>query len=492
MEGFRTIILADPNPVAEELMHRVIEDGAHTRLKEIATIDERRDQERKKRLLRNVAAPTANDNFTAEHAERIETTRSILAHRAKEKLSRTERLKHRYEFGYVHDGATPIGGKLQDGFVYKPLKSRDHPHLQAFVRTLPRLGKLKAGQTKEFVDNLGDSKVHFLDYRYIEGNKEVVGFIRTDNDGIYDSPEDLKRQLHKVLDPRGIPLPHLAVGEQSADGRIHKPHLITLLPVGNGVRTDEKANWRPIALLDAVSRALCHATLSMNSDPGGMSNPLRVKNPLSPHWTTVILNEDLPLTLAELGKRLDLRVTNARLQRDHAVVVGDREGMTECQSNSAFTTFRAATTNLLRHWHRTRDVKLDLSNREKLMANLMVELGSEARHSMSHGLKPQQAMAILYKVCAYLAVDFNPARIGSLRDNPGCMKDELQGVRSLRTRQSLGAHHTATKKRARTLAIMVFYMKKAGSDVSKARVARDCGLSKDTVYRLWNEAVAGL
>jgi hypothetical protein len=107
-------------------------------------------------------------------------------------------VQQRLNVGYRWYGGC-IGGELQEAFLYRGLKSGDHPILQAFVSTLPRAAKgLKVGMTKSFLEKV-KYKVLGLDAPYVGGNKRVLGWIRIDLDTLFASWGHLYDELLDVL-----------------------------------------------------------------------------------------------------------------------------------------------------------------------------------------------------------------------------------------------------------------------------------------------------
>src|SRR6202035_4441554 len=58
-------------------------------------------------------------------------------------------------------------------------------------------------------------------------------------------------------------------------------------------------------LFDGVLRGLTVALIPLGADIGGLSNPLRMKNPVSPLWHREIFVQN-PYTLTDLCKHVDL------------------------------------------------------------------------------------------------------------------------------------------------------------------------------------------
>jgi hypothetical protein len=393
----------------------------------------------------------------------------------------------RLEIGYRWWGGI-LGGERQEAFLYKELKSRDHPLIAAFVRCVGRRGRIKTGMTKAYTEE-GASKLRALDERYVDGNALVRGFIRIELDSTFASWGHLAQELLDILGPNLMP--HFGTAYVRANKEVVRPHLTWLLPFGNGIRWDDGAWEAPKRLYKAVARALCGVLLPLGADVGGLSNPLRVKNPCSPHWGVGIFNESNPLTLGEIAELLSPLPSMSELRRKAAVVMAAAEGVNSCESNSAFSEFQRVAFATVRAWHDTQDLRLTLDDRDALRAELFREIGPGARAAFAHGMKPRQAMAILGHVVRYVAEHFDPERMQGARPNRGCLRESLRGVDDLSARQRAGQEHVAQARRETSLTRIAAAIRACGGldAATTAAVARAAGVSQRTVQRRWADAV---
>ena len=119
----------------------------------------------------------------------------------------------------------------------------------------------------------------------------MLSAIIVDLDQIFNSLCLLREKLAELL-PAHLQ-PNLIVC-YSAGGVIERPHLIWLLPPGSEVwndLSDPRCKEKHIQLYHQTHRALICRLLPIGADPGQTANPYKCKNPLSPFWSTFVLNE---------------------------------------------------------------------------------------------------------------------------------------------------------------------------------------------------------
>lgn len=327
---------------------------------------------------------------------------------------RGEAVRDRLENGYRWEGGVdPATGRETEVFVYAGLRSDEHIHLKLFASCLPKARpwakdfeetelkqSLKVG-TKELTKAVG-SKLLGLDEVYVEGQKSVRGFIRIDCDGTFSSWDACRLALLDALDGPDL-LPHIAVGDELSDGRVLHPHFLWLLPEQSRIRFDSNGLPGPQALFHAVARALTAATIPVGGDVGGLSNLMRVKNPLSPHWATAIMNARDPMTLGDLAVRLEpwMRSDTAEMAERQVAVRGAAIGIGECASNQFFRETTTVCWRLARQWLGNGDER-GLLQGDDLASAFVEALGHDARHAMS-SVPPRRAMSMLQSVCRWAA-----------------------------------------------------------------------------------------
>ena len=218
----------------------------------------------------------------------------LFAERRQERRAMQRALvRQRMEEGFCWPGG-PVGGNpdyVRAQFVYPGLVSERHPLYQLFVASTPRAARLRTGDTKAVVDRVGQ-KLLALDSAYVDASKSLRRVLRVEVDRGFAGGV---AELAVAIAACGVSLPNFVVGHVDGAGRLLNPHLLWL--IGDSVVFTHKGRTAPQALWKAVLRGLTAGLLPVGADPGGIANPLRVKNPLSPLWHSRVLAEE-PYTLA--------------------------------------------------------------------------------------------------------------------------------------------------------------------------------------------------
>ncbi|CAI9414955.1 hypothetical protein ANOBCDAF_03340 [Pleomorphomonas sp. T1.2MG-36] len=415
---------------------------------------------------------------------------------------RREAVVDRLTEGYRWPGGEdPATRRERSAFVYQGLRSDEHPLLKLFASCLPkaRPGKRDADETelkqslmvgtKEFTRAVG-SKLLGLDQVYVEGQKSVRGFIRIDCDRVFASWDGMRLTLIDAFESVDL-LPHLVVGDELLDGRIVRPHFIWLLPEKSRIRFDSKALPGPQRLYHAVARALTAACIPVGGDVGGLSNSMRVKNPLSPHWSVAVLNSRDPLCLSDLMVLLEpwLGEDETAMAERQTAVRGAAVGIDQCQSNAFFKEATAACWSLARQWIAEGDKRGALTG-DDLAQAFATALGHDARHAMTN-VPPRKAMGMLHSVCRWAALHFDPSARRRTA-NPGVLRGTLGGL-SLHDRQAAGGRHAAGTRRDASLNAIreaVAALRAEGAEITKAAVARRAGIAYRTVLRHFEAAMS--
>lgn len=417
---------------------------------------------------------------------------------------RNEAVIDRLVVGYRWAGGEdPATGRERSAFTYKGLRSDEHELLKLFASCLPKarprakdadeteLKQSLMTGTKEFTRAIG-SKLLGLDESYVEGQKSIRGFIRIDCDGVFASWDALRLALIDVLESVEL-LPHIVVGDELSDGRIVRPHFIWLLPEKSRIRFDSKALPGPQKLFHAVARALTAATIPVGADAGGLSNIMRLKNPLSPHWAVAIMNERDPLCLGDLKVRLEpwMGQEDVEMAERQIAVRGEAVGIDKCRSNAFFREATAACWTLARQWFADDDERGKLDG-DDLAEAFIVALGHDARRAMA-SVPPRKAMAMLGSVCRWAARHFDPSTRRRTA-NPGVLRGTLGGL-SLHDRQAAGGRHSAgTRRDASVDAIRaaIATLRAEGLRITKTAVADRAGVAYRTVLRHFDEAITAV
>ena len=196
---------------------------------------------------------------------------------------------------------------MRQRFIFPGLVSDAAAILKLFVTKTPRARGLMTGQSKDLVGGT-DSKLLALDSAYVTTHPRMRGVLRVEIDDVVPSWEGIA----DACDRAGLPLPNIAVGYVDPLGRAHNPHLIWILE--HSVAFTTNARNPPKRLFTDVLRRITAALLPYGADPGGLTNALKTKNPLSPLWDRVILAAT-PYDLRSLRQRVDT-VATADLRRE--------------------------------------------------------------------------------------------------------------------------------------------------------------------------------
>ncbi len=202
----------------------------------------------------------------------------VMAARARAE-SRRSLERRRLSTGYRWFGGS-VGRKLEyrrPAKVYPGLISDQNPILRLLVSKTARAPNLLTGQHKAEVTGT-DSKLLALDCPYVESLKPMRGILRVELDTNYPS----WAALAAAIESCGVPAPNIAVGYVDETGQVWRPHLLWIL--AESVCFTAKGRWRPQSAWKNALRGLTAALLPIGADPGGIANPHRHKNPVSPLW----------------------------------------------------------------------------------------------------------------------------------------------------------------------------------------------------------------
>lgn len=369
-----------------------------------------------------------------------------------------------------------------------------HSHvLRRIVQLTPRASRMATGRSKDIMRST-DSKLLALDDPYVTLNTKVRGVFRLDLDLTFRSWETLRWEITQLPLPC---LPHAAVGFELPDGRVERPHLLYLLPYGSEVwfdPDDERCRRDIMGLWRGVHAGMVKTFLPLGADPGGLSNAMRIKNPLSPFWSVRLWNETTFPDLSEWAGWVDTAATRDRMIRDSAAALS---GVERRASNVLFTTFQEWCYASLREMHGAHDpayVAAILRKDRDTLAELLFDrlVGNASRLAD----RPKQAQAILYRVVTYAADHWDPSRAcrDGKRDRGACAAD-VEGMRDVRSRQATGARYAAGLRSERNLERLVAAMREAmreGAELTKTGMAARARISRPTVHKHWDAALARL
>lgn len=405
----------------------------------------------------------------------------LIARIAEDARELKQRVRKRLRDGYELPFDQHVAGRQRKAFREQGVRSEENPVLQLFVTLVPKGGRARASNDKATLDVQSRSKLLTLDYAYVELNKEFLGALRIDCDGVFHSPEHLLHALEDLVRDGRIPcLPHIVVGDLMDDGKYRRPHFIFLLPPGSAVwkSKDKRSRGDIVRLFVGVYNGLAKALLDIGADPAAPALTMRMKNPLSPLWHTMTPNRTQFPTLAEYKGWVDTRVTRDTLVR-HAAAVQSDMGLTG--SNALYNALWDRGVALVREWHFASDVRLD-GSRALLADHLHVALEDHARKT---GLDDKRVTYVIGKVADRIAMDFDPAKLQG-RKSRGRILDVVADMSTVRKRQQAGAGYANGVRKDRSLEKLVAAyrkMQELGQSLSPEKLSSLAGVSRSTAYR---------
>lgn len=421
---------------------------------------------------RKAAEAKAKRKTANEHRKHTVSESEVELHRA---------VHERLEKGYILPFNKQIAERWRKAFREEGLRSDDNPILQMFVTLVPKGGRARASNDKATLEVQSRSKLLTLDYPYIELNKEFLGAIRIDCDGIFQSPRHLLQALEELTRNGAIPcLPHIIVGDRMDDGTYRRPHLIFLLPPGCAVWKSEDNRCRGgiVRLFCGVYNGLAKALLPLGADPAAPATTMRMKNPLSPIWHTLTPNRSHMPTLSEYAEWVDTRTSREALVR-HAASI--QSSMTITPSNQMFNTLREKAISLLMAWHFAADARM-AGSRAALADHLHAALED---HTRKMALDDAQSSYVIAKVAEYLALNFDPAKLQGGKNRHRILH-VVEGMAKVRDKQKAGAEYSQGARRERSFdRLLAAYraMLDTGEDLSPEQLASRAGVSRSTAYR---------
>lgn len=417
-------------------------------------------------------APTRG-KITAENEIFIDRalTRRVLIHR---------RLAEGFRF---YGGE--IGGRHREPFREAGLRSDTSHVLRRVVQIAPKTHRMRVSRTKDVT--LGtDTKLFGLDEPWIVLNQEVRSAFRIDLDHLFPSWDALRHEFERLRLPC---LPHAVVGFEEGNGTIVRPHAIFLLPYNSGVwfSDDPRCRQDVMSLFRGVHAGITKALLPLGADPGALTNPMRIKNPLSPFWSVRTWNETFFPNLSTWSGWVDTSTSRDRMIRESAAALA---GIDRKASNVLFTTFQQWAYETLRALDRANDpdyvravMRKDTDTLAEMVFRTLVGRASASAEN------PKRAQAVLYRVTTYAADHWDPARCSrdGSRDRGAC-SDEVKDIAGVSARQAVGGRYAASLRKSRSASAIeeaIAEVRAAGEPITKAAIARRTGLDRRTVAGNW-------
>ena len=311
-----------------------------------------------------------------------------------------------------------------------------------------------------------------LEQPYITLSSRFLGVFRIDIDRAFASIGHLLDELRQAVLPCD---PHLVVARRSDDRRVESPHVLWMLPADGQVWAeldDPRCRARPVRLWHAILRGITDRLTEVGADIGGVQNALRIKNPLSPHWTNFVTNEVVFPSLEDW------------LGWVEPIWAMDGIDLDASSSNLGFTRLRAEAFQLARtlYVERTDDALFE-ANRSQLETAILQHL--EKVLVDADGTKVKRRT--LESIAAFTATNFDTSRAGGKR---GVLREQLVG-RSRCEKQAAGGRHAAARKHqgSRDKLVKCLLSLAPGTVVRKKLLSDGSGVSRPTVDAHWQDLI---
>ncbi len=301
-----------------------------------------------------------------------------------------------------------------------------------------------SGNSKGVADRLLRKEAALLE-EYVTRNSRVAGIIRVDNDMTFSSWAHVSSWLQYLLDEGEIPCkPHLGIAKRTYGSQIIKPHFLILLAPGDEVRMDRRCKRGPRGLLRAAEIGW---TRALRGDPGGLSNPTKFKNPLSPMMTVGIFNQQHFPALSEMVETLDCR------RFDERKIAAEAADLDQRQSNQIFDDTRHAGWKLVPKMANLGDPRYPqwVADRTLFAEECFGILAPPAVARYSGDKTTKQIEAIVRIVCANLAKKWNPDRVSQPPDR-GAM--QLRAEMPIKEKRDASGKWSSAKRMCQTIDAM--------------------------------------
>lgn len=411
-----------------------------------------------------------------------------------------ELIKERLENGYDRRGWKMLSGHQVAPVSEMGLRSNtlNSQAAKLFVAAVPKAKDLRSNWWKGALATIGN-KLLSLDEPYIEGNRKFLSFIRIDTDRVWDSFEqcvDFFRQL--AHDGKIASQPHFLVGLRLPNSQFIRPHAIWMLPYRSGVWNEPSKdgfNRAPVDLFHSVYYGLCNALLDAGADAGAPAASQQVKNPLSPEWFTVCPQDAHFPDLSEHAEYLELGHNRESLTRRSASV---QSGMDIQQSNGLFNILQKTAYDTMTNWHFAGDPEFARNHKEGRLGAISDRLHIELERAVAQSdLRPSKkdgnVQYLIASVTNYAVGKWNPEKLDKAGRNKGAALHLVQGMKSASDRMAAGGKYAAQKNTDRVVDAITTAIKKLtaeGVELTKTMVARMAAVSRSSVQKHWDHAIA--
>jgi hypothetical protein len=422
---------------------------------------------------------------------------------AKRARDTADLIRLRLEKGYRRFGDRKLSGHYVGPVHETGLRSETLRSMAAelFPALVPSAKRLRTSWGKSELETLG-TKLFSLDEPYIEGNREFLGFIRIDTDRVWRSPTEC-RYFYEMLvaDGKIACAPHFLVGLRLRDGSFVRPHAIWILPYREAVwNSPGHPQWRrkPVDLFKGVYYGLCNSLLEAGADPAAPATSQQTKNPLSPEWLTICMQDSHFPSLTEHAEYLDMSCRRETLIRKAADV---QTGLNVTQSNMLFNALQRAAYDTLRQWHFDADPDyreaISSGRRGRLADSLHIALSDRVREMDTADLKMKDTAIelMIAKVADYAASSWDPKKAGRSASSRGTIRHIVEGMKSVKERRRAAAAYASSRKTEKSLDAMIAAVRRLQTEnkaISKSAVARESGISRKTVIARWDDLPAAV
>ncbi|MEP7452164.1 hypothetical protein [Phyllobacterium sp. SB3] len=479
-------------------MTKYQEDSKRAALKKDADLDRRQISARKRSQKAQMMPPNLTEAQQRTWHLKAAMREEDAQYYARKSQDRTRDIKQRLEFGYER-----FGYRILSGYTVEPLRENGlrsetlNSHAAAFWPALvPKASRLRTSWGKAQLETIG-TKLFSLDEPYVEGNRDFLGFLRLDTDRVWTTPEECQYYYETLVAEGSIACaPHFIVGLRPPDGRFIRPHAIWILPYGSAVwNAPGHKQWRrgPVDLFKSVYYGLCNAALEGGADPDAPATSQQVKNPLSPEWLTLCLQDSHFPDLVEHSEYLDMKCSREKLVRRS---VGIQSALGITGSNAVFNSLQETAYGALRDWHFNGDElyhdAMKSGRRGALGDRLHISLAERIRELDLTGLKiSDQALELLIAKISDYAVDtWDPKKLARKSKASGTLMHVVEGMKTVKERRQAAAAYASSCKAATSLNALVKAVRRLNADgnqISKSSVARISGVALTTVKNRWKE-----
>ncbi len=394
-----------------------------------------------------------------------------------------ELVRERMDKGFRWHGGCFSGDYRRPAFTYEGLKSDEHPILKMFVSKVHRKHKLSSGWEKDVVVP-SRSKLLSLDDAYVPVNGDMRAIIRVELDSIWNSTDELRMAIWSCLyehagDPAAVAMPNIIVGYENAECQWLRPHLIWIIE--NSVCWTDNARLAPKLKFRKLLTGLTLALADIGADLGGLTNSLKMKNPLSPLWDTRIVAEE-PYQMEQIAVSIDMQATPHTIRQRIRKTGPDIEiDGRSTPSNQFFAMMQAWAFENVPEF-KAAGATLD---------EFQIAAISHAIAISGNRKEERQAKAVAYRVAAWIWTAWKPNAKQKPRPQRGRIMDQIEGM-DLAGRQAAGARDVHDRRRDSTRqAVEAAYRKLMQSSnwPSQKDVSLESGVSTRVIKRIWNDVV---